>query len=845
MKKLVLSLPIAIAMSLSGCGGDDTTLADINTEVVNNDQTVKPIAKVVFDPTGGKLSVPNDLLFSGTTDGTLEMPDEVAARAANGAADYSDPGQAMGVLDGWSTQNPFVLAIDYPAGYSLGTDSVSAPGAVRIFEVKMGGEVGCEAVQRGLACAPVGELTWGVDFVTSPSGNSVAVAPLKPLKSATTYIVALTKMLKDDAGRSVGPSATYELVKQSISTHPLATPSQKALQAAVNTYEGVLAAGFGLSSEDIIYTAAMTTQSTGQILPVVKTMMAANMSLNPQLTPVVGVADTGMTVAQKLVELGVMAADNPSLGVFTAAKYYAGQLVNVPYFLANPSDLNPLAPVNTSWKAACDTAVKVSAYAAQSGHSYPYDPLATAPLSANDAMCIQLSGGLLRDFTNPEAGFVLDAERHLTKYNKIPQMRSVEVLDVQMTVPDINTVNFIRGQMGIGEIAMPQGGWPVVIVQHGITSRKEDMLSTTATLALFGFASVAIDLPLHASRGFDIDPTNPGDEINASSVSATHYMNLSNLPVTRDNVRQGVSDMMALRLGLNFIQGAPINPTEVHVLSLSLGSITANNFLAVTNTRHLDATLGVEGIDNLFAVKTGVLASPGGGLANLLIESGSFGALVQGGILAAAGTELSNEFQAFMAEGVPECLSYLPNQENYMACASQIFVLSLINAGETAKVAEFKSLVAQFVFVAQTVTDSGDPSNFAGTLAANGTPIVLTEVIGDGMENLPDQVIPNQTENTPIGGTEPLIRALGLSAISSSKTGDLDENGIPGTFSGVIRYTKGHHVSLIYPGVRPEATDAAANARVTQEMQTQAVSFFASGGRAIQITDGAFILGND
>jgi Pla-1/cef family extracellular lipase len=840
MKKLVLSLPIAIAMSLSGCGGDDTTLADINTEVVSNDQTVKPIAKVVFDPTGGKLSVPNDLLFSGTTDGTLEMPDEVAARAANGVADYSDPGQALGVLDGWSTQNPFVLAIDYPAGYSLGADSVSAPGAVRIFEVKMGGEVGCEDVQRGLACAPVAELTWGVDFVTSPSGNAVAVAPLKPLKAATTYIVALTTMLKDDAGRSVGPSATYELVKQSITTHPLATASQKALQAAVNTYEGVLAAGFGLGSDDIIYTAAMTTQSIGQVLPTIKTMMAANLSLNPAATPVVAVADTGLNAAQALQ----LPAEHPSYGAFSAAKLYAGQ-VNVPYYLATPSLENPLAPVNTPWKAACDTAVMVSAYAAQAGDSYPYDPAATVPVSLNDAMCMQLSGGLLRDFTNAETGFVLDKERHLTKYNKIPMQRSTQTLDVQMTVPDVNVVNAVRGALGWPEIAMPEGGWPVVIQHHGITLSKETMLATTGTLALFGYASVAIDLPLHGSRGFDIDPNNPGDEINTTTVSATHFMNLAHLPTARDNLRQSVSDLLALRLGLNFIQGAPINPTDVSVISQSLGAIGSTKFLAVTNTKTLDATLGAPGLDNLFAVKTGLLASPGGGIGNFLVESGSFGSIVQGSVLAAAGTPLSQEFNEFMAAGVPECLSYLPDQSAYVACSSQIFLLQLATTGQDAKIAEFKSTIAQFLFVAQSVIDGGDPSNFAAMLSANGTPILLTEIVGDGMENLSDQVIPNQTENTPIGGTEPLIRALGLQPITGSKTGELDENGVPGTFSGVIRYTKGHHASVFYPGVRAEATDAAANARVTQEMQTQAVSFFASGGRAIQITDGEFILGHD
>ncbi|MCJ8268734.1 MAG: hypothetical protein MJK04_04940 [Psychrosphaera sp.] len=335
------------------------------------------------------------------------------------------------------------------------------------------------------------------------------------------------------------------------------------------------------------------------------------------------------------------------------------------------------------------------------------------------------------------------------------------------------------------------------------------------------------------------------DDINAYSVSPTHFMNLANLPVTRDNVKQGVADMMGLRLGLNFIQGADIDTSKVYALSLSLGAMTTNNFLAVTNTENLDVALGASGLDSLFAVNSAVLAAPGGGIANLLVESAAFGPLIQGGILSAAGTPLSNEFTTFLDNPDANCIPYLASQDAYVSCAIQVFLLGLSQAGEVAKIAEFKGLIAQFIFAAQTVTDSMDPSNYAAMLAANGTPILITELIGDGMENLPDQVVPNQTVNTPIGGTEPLIRALGLAgkSISATTVGELDDDGIPAKISGVIRFTKGHHSSLINPGTNSAATEPEANARVTQEMQTQAISFFASDGRAVVITDDAYIQG--
>lgn len=847
MKKLILSLHVAVAMGLSGCG-DDQSLQEIEQTIEQDNSTVTPVSRVVFDPTGGRLSVPNDLLFTGTTDGTLEMPDEVAARAANGAADYSDPGQALGVLDGWSTQNPWVMSIDFPTGYSLHAPSAQTPGSVRIFEVRMGQEPGCEEVPRGAACAPVNELTFGADFVTSASGNSVAVAPLRPLKPKTTYIVALTTGLQDVDGsgntRPISPSTTYELVRQDINTAPLGTPSQLALQGAVNSYEGVLAAGFGVDTETLIFTSAMTTQSVGDVVGTVKTMMAATLATNPQAVPAVAVQPTGLTVANALVAAGAIDAGSTEEQLFSSALLYAGN-VTLPYYSGLPSAENPMAPVNSSWKAACDSGVMVQGFAAQVGDAYPYNPETTAPISANDAACIALSGGALRDFTNPETGFVLDKERHLTKFNTIPMMRGMQTHEVQMTVPEINTVNFIRTNfMGLDPIAEPEAGWPVVILVHGITSRKEDMLPVTANLALGGFASIAIDQPLHGSRGFNLDGV-PGDEINASTVSATHFMNLANLPATRDNLRQATVDLLGLRFAMNFAQGVDLDMSRVYNLGLSLGGIISTNFLAMTNLKNLDANLGAPGLDALFNVNAGALASAGGGLANLLIESGSFGPLVQGSILSGAGTALSNEFNAFLAAPAADCAHLLPNQEAYLVCGTQVFLFGLSQAGEDAKLAEVRSLISSFVFAAQSVTDAGDPNNYGVVLGVNGTPVLMNLLVGDGMENLPDQVVPNQTLNTPIGGTEPLVRAIGLAnkPITATTQGAPDDNGIPAKISGVVRFTKGHHVSLVFPGVRPEATEPESNARVTQEMQSQIVSYFSADGRAIAVIDDEFIVG--
>ena len=64
MNKLVLSVAIASILGLSAC--DDESIKDVEENAVDNGTVVTASARVVLDPSAGVLSVPNDLLFSGT-----------------------------------------------------------------------------------------------------------------------------------------------------------------------------------------------------------------------------------------------------------------------------------------------------------------------------------------------------------------------------------------------------------------------------------------------------------------------------------------------------------------------------------------------------------------------------------------------------------------------------------------------------------------------------------------------------------------------------------------------------------------------------------------------------------
>ncbi|MGL1959198.1 MAG: lipase [Colwellia sp.] len=826
MKKLVISLTIISALGLSGC--DSETIEDVKKEVAENGTPVVASARVKFDPANGGLSVPNDLLFSGTPDGTLNMPvarDEdgnyLSGEYENGseliAPNYADPSTAIGALDGWSTTNPFLLEIIFPTGTSLDANSAMNPASVQIFETLMGGAPGCEEVPRGAACSVVSELTFDIDFVTQASGKNVAVIPLKPLKAKTSYIVALTNNLKDSNGKAVAGSTTYESVRLDIATHPLATPAQLGLQGVINSYENAIVAA-GADKDALIYTMALTTQSTVDVLTTMKGLLAAPLAQGG-LPPIVAINTSAVTVSQVLFPSG---APTPQLdALYSSANYHTGS-VTLPYYLGVPSIENPKAPVNDWWKSLCDSGAIIAGFTAAGG------TLPEGPLTPVDGVCMAVG---LRDVSSV---IPLDVKRHLTKYSPVPAPRGASdipwitdpsVLDVQMTTPNISaTTDAVRAGFGLPPLVeMPsESGWPVIILQHGITSKKEHMLAVTGILSAFGFATVAIDHPLHGSRGFDLDPTMPGDEINASTVSATHYMNLASLLTTRDNLRQSTADILGLRLGLNAVvigdgSGDKIDGMNVHFLGHSLGAITGINFLSLTN-----ATLGNETLDAMFAVKTNSLAMPGVMVANFLMESGAFGNVIKSSLTYAQ----SPTFKATV-DGL------YPLDENGNSTATQTQLVAVYQAAYAAMTpteqAELNGVFAQFTFAAQTVVDSGDPANYASMMALSNKPTHLIEVVGDGGSNLPDQVIPNSVSTTPLGGTKGAITLLDLPGVSSSTQGE--------SVSGAVRFLFGHHSSILRPNAEENVAPTLNESAVTTEMQGQVAGFFLSSGQSIVVTN--------
>ena len=97
-------LAVVLSFLLSACGGGSSAPRAVDQQPATNDDGTPTTAVITarFDPSGGEVPLPNNLLFSGTTDLTLNLP----------IADPSDPAAgpllAINALDGWGTVTPWV-----------------------------------------------------------------------------------------------------------------------------------------------------------------------------------------------------------------------------------------------------------------------------------------------------------------------------------------------------------------------------------------------------------------------------------------------------------------------------------------------------------------------------------------------------------------------------------------------------------------------------------------------------------------------------------------------------------------------------------------------------------------
>lgn len=649
--KVRLSLALVFSLLwLAGCGGGSSVDRATPQEPSTNpggDPTTQ-VMTAVFNPSEGQLPFPTNLLLSGSTDLTLNTP-------AADPDDFTDPLAALGALDGFSPVAPW----SFQFSQEIDPATVVPGSSVRLFEVQFSfGTIAVEGINR--------ELIPGQDYVavvapTDPTGQTVAIIPLRPLNEMTGYMAVVTNDIQDTAGTAATPDQTYFITQRTEplidengnSTDPLLTNATaqalEPLRQLTNAQEAA-AASVGVNRDDIVLSFTATTQAITPVLNVVRSMAQPTSSQIAQACLAPGFCLNTADVLPPGASPGI-------------ADLYMG-IMELPYYLGIPSEDDPTAPLFDFWRAA------------PGAYMPPFDGLGLDPTSTK-----------------------------ITVANPVPVESGRLNVPVLITVPNEFSGN-----------PRPDSGWPVVIFQHGITGNRSQMLALADTMASIGFAVVAIDLPLHgitdqesplyvgntpfapiaSERTFDLNLQDPEDP--ALDGSGTWFINLQSLLTSRDNLRQAQADLSVLALNIPFMDLTgdglgDLDGSNINFVGLSLGAMTGVPFLAVEPT-----------------VNNGVLSAPGGGVANLLNGSDTFGPVIRAG-LADAGVE----------PGSPEFF--------------------------------------QFLLVAQTVIDAADPINWGGASLTNS---ILLQQVAD------DAVVPNSVAGAPLSGTEPLIGVLGLESITGT-----------------------------------------------------------------------------
>jgi Pla-1/cef family extracellular lipase len=847
---------------LSACGGDlpgDVTVTDEIQVVVLEE----PFVRVVFNPATADLNIPNDFLmlpngnffdFTLNTEGSDEF-------------DPSNPQHTLSALDGWSAHMPFAIRVSLTDDLDIDASSVSGSSIkiFEATQALEGTSETCQALAAaigapGVPCELGEELTYGVDFVASYTAGSgaISVVPLKPMKSSQGHILVVTEELKSTDGRAVKGSITWELARQDITTNALGSADLLQLQGLVNSLVNVLEPA-GLDTADVSYAAYFSTQSvedslntvkqlniapfaqafqaslaTGadlatanafayQYLPTIPTELTAGpdtvfenfSSLLLTAEQLAGLAAVGLDTCDGLIA----AVSNPasplnatatatfaSVGPFCTSTIVEGE-VKLPYYLSTTN------PSGDWWRAACTSGATIKSL----GVEIITGLIQAGQVGDNNARCQDASGGTLFDLDLTSLGKT--DPRNITKFNPIPVLQGregddadtlyneggTETVRVQFTVPNESVIATISAATGgaVPALTKPIEGWPVLVFQHGFGQSKNNALLIASALAMAGFASAAIDHPLHGDRIINI-----GDESFDSSV-----FNSLNLLSTRDNGRQSIADIMAFRLSLNAINDSTglvdLDTSEVHFMGQSLGAIFGTGAVALSNK---SLTGDLAAFDRMYAFKTANINVPIGGLSAGLPESVAFGPIVKGSILFVSSPEFVEFLIAFAAQNdIPPESAASAIDPAYRAFEQTLSAEQL---------AGFNAIYSAYTFVSQTVSDASDPISFASELSRT-TPTLIQLVVGggtndDGSTALTDQVNPVST-SLPLVGGQPLADIMGLPRVSTSTEG-----------SGVVRFIAGGHGSLISP--TPSAAALA-------EMQSQAVSFIVSSGSNIVVTD--------
>ncbi len=594
------------AILLAGCG--DNTSSSGTTDKVTFESEVQALldrgTSISFTIQGANADVPApSYLLMDTSDGTLGLP-------TNGDDALTNPRASMNTMDGWSTSMPIVLDFNGD-GFAPG---MLASG-VKVIKINQ------RLTEWDGKTNPIAKvLVQNQDYVVQANGKSLYVQFADSLDESSEYIFAVTQDVTDVNGEPIGTSSSYAVAKSKQVKYE--SGDLASVQAVTEAVEGI----FGLAQvnpADIVYSSWFSTQSVGDTLAAVKGVTATGFAtgantlnaiykndtnenavdLSTAYTMVLGETQDFMTALDSDSDFNKYVSDlDAAKSAIKGLYLQSGASVNVtqgqvrlPHYLEKGANWNmqpmvsampSLAKLNA---ALTDPAEQANMVQQLSSGVFASSPVDVSKLATDPTEQLKLVGSKL--YLND--GTQLDSERVITRYSPVPAVKSLENVEFLLFTP----------QNGVAK--------DVVIYQHGITSAKENAYAFAFNMVQAGVAVIAIDLPIHGTRSLD--------EQRSANANVLAYLNLSNLAVARDNLRQSVLDVLGLRASLvvseqgGLLAGGPLqgfNPmmgSQVKMLGHSLGGIVGTSAVAAANN-----TLGSPTADALYTFSAASIQNSGG-----------------------------------------------------------------------------------------------------------------------------------------------------------------------------------------------------------------------------------------
>ena len=320
MRNLFFSFTVGLFLvAFSGCGSSD------EATTVTVQAPYEAGAYVVFDSANGDIPYPNNILFAGSTDGTLNIPVDPSSSDA-------PIKEALNTLDGFSTSSPISVSFNGDINASTLISGLKVYEIDAVASEKTGGVPLITSIKQ--------ELHFMRDYIATVSGNKIVILPIRPLKSHQNYMVILTKGITDNNANPIAPDVASELLLQ---TSPLIDQNGnhtalsvedatklEAIRQLTQAMIGYAVAQGGLNQEDIVAAWSFQTQTIGAVATA---FSDANISAKMEI------ADTKYT-SKDMIGSPYMKGN---------AEVYAGVLKEVPYYLAAATNTHDTAPLTKSF----------------------------------------------------------------------------------------------------------------------------------------------------------------------------------------------------------------------------------------------------------------------------------------------------------------------------------------------------------------------------------------------------------------------------------------------------------------------------------------------------------------